>query len=266
MKLRHLLLPSICVLSLGTLSAFADEPSGKVLHAAWEEVLGRVDLNKNGNIEVEEFAARLQQLAQQTDGDHNGKISPDELRQAAIQVRHTVGERVRTAARELESRKVSIAALEQGVHEALAQSDTDHNGELTGGEVRRALRRAAESASQHIAARCEQHRATIESAIHQRRTEHRQALHAVVEQIENIRPEDVAVHAAIQQLDANQDQLLQRAELQDRSQLIFSLADANHDGALTDDEIKQAAEAAAKRVRERIEQRLASLFKQIAGR
>jgi len=266
MSIRQFIMLMLGLTFLNARPVVADESSDAMHDRTWQVVLERLDANKNGSIEVDELSARLQQVAQQTDADHNGTISLEELRQVARQVRQDAGERLRTAVRQLESRKVPIAALEQGVHKALVQIDADRNGELTGAEVHHALHVAAKTAREHVASQCEQHRAAIESAIKEQRAEHRRALHALAEQIEDVRPEELVVTTAIRQLDANDDQLLQAEELQAHGERAFSRVDANHDGALSDDEIKQAADTAAGHIRERIEQRLTSLFKLLAGR
>lgn len=259
----------LCTVSLTLLAApvaTAADPARHDLSSAWKVVVERLDLNQNQSIEVEELAVRLQQLAQQVDTDRDGRISRAELQQAAEQVRQVAGDRLRAAAREGRSRNVSIAELEQGVHHALSRVDTDQNGDLTGAEAEQALHAAADAAQRHIAAHLEQHHAKVASTIAKCRAEGERALAAVSEQIETARPEELVADVAISKLDSNGDQLLQAEELQARGEQLFRLADANHDGALTEAELQQATVAAANFIRQRAEERIEKALKRLAAK
>lgn len=114
-------------------------------HANWAMVLEQLDTNKNQCTEVVELSARLQQLAQQADANHDGTISPEELRNAGQQILHIARDQMNKAyvARRQARRTVTIAKVEQQIHQALVWADADHNGELTRPEIRHAVHLAA---------------------------------------------------------------------------------------------------------------------------
>lgn len=261
----RLLLWTVSLSLLGSPVAWGADPASDQLSTAWKAIVERIDLNQNQSIEVEELAVRLQQLAQQADADHDGQLSPAELQQAARQVRQVTGERLRAAVRERPSPSVSIAEVEQGVHRALSRVDADQNGRVSVAEAEQQLRAVAESAQRRLAG-LEQHHAKIEAAVTKLRTESQQAMAAVSKQIETTRPEEIVAGVVIGKLDANGDQLLQAEELQARGEQLFRLADGNQDGAISDEELQQAAVSAANFVRQRAEERIEKALKRLAAK
>jgi len=266
MKTFCLLLLSVSMPVFVVTTSYARDPSSKAGQAVWATALERFDLNQNNTIEVEELAVRLQQFAQQTDADHDGNISPQELHNAARQLRQIAGDRLRIAAQQARSGKISVADLERSVHQVLQKADADHNGELTREEARRAVHAAVEGARERVAEHHKQHAEALAAAIAQRQAEIGAALTAVAERIENAHPEKPIVAAAIRALDSNGDNQVQRKELQARAEQLFSVADADHDGALSDQELQKATAEAARVVRQRLEDQFAKMIQNATAR
>lgn len=137
MNVRRLLLVALA-LALGLVSSVAHAgsgarkgPRGQDRNARWENLVARLDADKDGKISRAEFTSRHEML-DRLDTNKDGVASKDEIA-AASATRPRVGEAVKRLDANGDG-AVSAAELEEKRGEGFAKIDSDRDGYVVKGE------------------------------------------------------------------------------------------------------------------------------------
>jgi Ca2+-binding EF-hand superfamily protein len=166
-----------------------------------EQQLMSLDRNGDGVLTADELPGRLQPIFARGDANHDGKLTPDEIRRMA---EHTGAPAGRPG-------RVDGSLRADPVLYAL---DTDHDGTVSAGEI--------EAASRSLL--------TLDA-------NHDGALSAGEMPLHQPSPAERAAHA-MGEWDTDGDGKLSKAELPDALQARFEQADTDHNGFLTADELR----------------------------
>jgi Ca2+-binding EF-hand superfamily protein len=159
-----------------------------------------LDRNADGTLTQNEVPERMQGLFSRIDTNHDGKLTPDEIRTSAKTQSGPIGRPQRTG----------DATRMDPVLNAL---DTDHDGVLSAAEI-----------------------AAAPTALKSLDKDADGELSAAELRLRQMTPSDRAKHM-LDEWDTNKDDKITKAEAPDRMQQQFDILDTNHDGALTEDEI-----------------------------